>query len=268
MGIHKVETVLQLKLSAWWMAKVGSPCHKAILSLIPCCICWELWLNRNKARYENKRQLISNLIFNIESSIRTVLRKHVLLKKRMQANDLVLNQFNVDKSNIERFGFMLVNWIKPAKGMVKLNSDGCAKGNPGVGGSGSILRDCNGKMLWAQAAFFGEVTNMIAETKALLQGVERYKQRGISSLVIEVDSLILAQILQKTVNCLWQIRYDIRRIDQLLMSCDYIVQHVHREFNCAKDWLANIGYRSGMFCFCFFGDNLPKRLKGIVRNLG
>lgn len=59
----------------------------------------------------------------------------------------------------------------------------------GVRGSGSILRDCNGKVLWAQAAFFGEVTNMIAETKALLQGVECCKQQGISKLVTEVDSL-------------------------------------------------------------------------------
>lgn len=72
--------------------------------------------------------MISNLIFNIESNIRAVLSKHALLKKRTQANDLVLNQFMVDKSNIEWFGFMLVNWKKTPMGMVKLNSDGCAKG--------------------------------------------------------------------------------------------------------------------------------------------
>lgn len=52
MGIHKDESLLQLKLSAWWMSKVRSPCHKTILSLIPCCVCWELWLNRNKSRYQ------------------------------------------------------------------------------------------------------------------------------------------------------------------------------------------------------------------------
>ena len=37
---------LQQKLSGWWIAKVKSPCRKAILSLIPNCICWDLWPQR------------------------------------------------------------------------------------------------------------------------------------------------------------------------------------------------------------------------------
>lgn len=31
--------VLHQKLSSWWISKVNSPCHKAILSLIPTRIC-------------------------------------------------------------------------------------------------------------------------------------------------------------------------------------------------------------------------------------
>ena len=96
MGIHKDESLLQLKLSAWWMPKVKSPCHKAILSLTPCCVCWELWLNRNKARYDNKRQLVSHLISNIEINIKAVLSKHTLLMKMKQDDGLVLQQFKID----------------------------------------------------------------------------------------------------------------------------------------------------------------------------
>lgn len=41
MGSKSGGTLLQQKLNAWWIAKVNSPCHKAVLSLIPNCICWE-----------------------------------------------------------------------------------------------------------------------------------------------------------------------------------------------------------------------------------
>lgn len=143
---------------------------------------------------------------------------------------------------------------------MELISGGCAKDNRGLGGGGSILRDCNGSVL---ADFFGEVTNMVAEAKALLQGVQRCMQQGISRLIIEVDPLILAQIMQKKVDCPWHICYVIRTIEQMLIPCEYTIQHVYRECNCAADWLANIGCRSGKY-WCFTREQLPKRLKGIV----
>lgn len=52
--------------------------------------------------------------------------------------------------------------------MLKLNSDGCARGDPGAGGDGSILRDGNGVVLWAQADAYGLLSNMVAESLTLL----------------------------------------------------------------------------------------------------
>lgn len=76
MGIGGNASLLQLKLSAWWMAKVRSTCHKAIFSLIPTCICWELWLNWNRSKFDNKRLMPSQLIANVESNLTAILLNH------------------------------------------------------------------------------------------------------------------------------------------------------------------------------------------------
>ena len=40
--IHSSSSLISLKLNEWWVVKVNSPCHKAMLSLIPLGVCWEL----------------------------------------------------------------------------------------------------------------------------------------------------------------------------------------------------------------------------------
>lgn len=60
--------------------------------------------------------------------------------------------------------------LKLKVGYVKVNSDGCSKGNPGHSGSGSILRDANGSLIWAQVSYLGVHSNMVANARAMLQG--------------------------------------------------------------------------------------------------
>ena len=59
-----------------------------------------------------------------------------------------------------------VRWEVRGSGMLTLNVDGCAKGNPGVGGGGGVLRDATGLPLFAFSAFFGEITSLQAEVRA------------------------------------------------------------------------------------------------------
>lgn len=53
---------------------------------------------------------------------------------------------------------------------MKLNLDGCCKGNPGTGGGGSVLRSNREEILEAWANFFGPSNNMKTEALALLHG--------------------------------------------------------------------------------------------------
>lgn len=55
--------------------------------------------------------------------------------------------------------------------MLKLNTDGCSKENPGSAGGGVILRDDKGQLIMAYATFFGECANNVAESHAILIGL-------------------------------------------------------------------------------------------------
>ena len=62
------------------------------------------------------------------------------------------------------FDFKFVHWEAKEVGRLILNTDGCSKGNPGVGGSGGVLRDSTGLLLFAFSAFFGKTACLRAET--------------------------------------------------------------------------------------------------------
>ncbi|KAJ8420951.1 hypothetical protein Cgig2_010780 [Carnegiea gigantea] len=57
----------------------------------------------------------------------------------------------------------LVRWESPPGGWVALNSDGAAKGNPGLAAAGGVLRDHKGKWLMGFTENLGRCTSMKAE---------------------------------------------------------------------------------------------------------
>lgn len=48
----------------------------------------------------------------------------------------------------------VTRWVRPKARWVKLNSDGCSKGNPGPSGGDSVFRNDEGVVIWAQAEFY------------------------------------------------------------------------------------------------------------------
>ncbi|KAM7506402.1 hypothetical protein LguiA_016855 [Lonicera macranthoides] len=160
---------------------------------------------------------------------------------------------------------LVTKWVKPLVERFKLNSDDCSRGNPGLSGGGSLLHSCSGEVLWAQADFFGHQFNMVAETRALLQGLDRCYADNVCGLDVEVDSLILLQILEKKIPIPWGVIYEARRLLFLLSCMDVQLRHTYRENNVAADHLANMGC-SAQKKLVFTGfRELPKMLKGIVK---
>lgn len=146
-------SMLHHKLSGWWIAKVNSPSHKAVLSLIPNSICWELWCSRNKGRFEGKSTQVAHVIRHIEDQIKTILVKSKLLQKHLRPDTLWPHQFGISVPSVMRDSVIITSWHKPEEGWVKLNSDGCAKGNPGLAAGGSIVRTDSGSVLWGAVRF-------------------------------------------------------------------------------------------------------------------
>ena len=81
--------------------------------------------------------------------------------------------------------------------MLMLYTDGCSKGNPGLGDGGGVLCDSSGSPLFAFSIFLEETSSLRAETLALLIGLRECAQRGFGNVWVQLDSLVLVGILQK-----------------------------------------------------------------------
>ena len=90
----------------------------------------------------------------------------------------------------------MVHWSSPSLSVVKLNSDGCSKWNPGPSGGDAVLRDSSGAFIFTYSCYFGIATSLAAEVRALLMGVKLCISNGYNLLYIESDSKVLLQILE------------------------------------------------------------------------
>ena len=59
--------------------------------------------------------------------------------------------------------------------------------------------DYKGQVLFAHENYYADTTNSIAEAKALLQGLQLCKDRGMNHIDIEVDSLMLERDVSKQI---------------------------------------------------------------------
>lgn len=100
----------------------------------------------------------------------------------------------------------VVRWRCPMQGVVKLNTDGCSRGNLGRRGGGGLFRDSEGRFRLGFSCSFGELTNLHIEMKALLHGVQLELARGYFNLQLESVSLVLVQIIQGKVRCPWSLQ--------------------------------------------------------------
>lgn len=135
----------------WWLAKERNGVHSVLLQCIPSMICWKIWLNRYAARFDNKSM----------SGWHIIISKCLTLILNCQFPTLKLSQLWIDKCKyVEKLQFSIhsqaIKWNKPDRGWVKLNVDGCNKGNLGSAGGGDIISDYHGNMMKAFAEFYGQ----------------------------------------------------------------------------------------------------------------
>lgn len=76
-----------------------------------------------------------------------------------------------------------------------LHVDGGSRGNPGPAGVGAVLKSPAGEVVGTVADFIGEVTNNVAEYRALIAGVEMALKQGVNRLAIFSDSELIVRQL-------------------------------------------------------------------------
>ncbi len=77
-----------------------------------------------------------------------------------------------------------------------LSCDGGARGNPGPGAFGYVLRDPAGALREERSERIGIVTNNMAEYRSLLAGLEAARRLGARRLEVRMDSeLVVRQMM-------------------------------------------------------------------------
>jgi ribonuclease HI len=122
-----------------------------------------------------------------------------------------------------------------------MNTDGGARGNPGPGAIGIVLRNSQADIILELGKFLGTCTNNEAEYLALVEGLTAASDKGIAILECRLDSeLVVKQLtgLYKVKEPRMKVLYDIvKDLEQKFTNVTY--KHVPRTLNKEADKLVN-----------------------------
>jgi ribonuclease HI len=125
--------------------------------------------------------------------------------------------------------------------VLRLFTDGAARGNPGPAGLGIVLEDDQGMRLWGGHRYIGTATNNQAEYLALIEGLKEVGRWKPDRLEVFLDSQLVVEQLAGR----YRVKnHDLRELHNkaraLLGGFDEaVVNHVPREKNRGADALAN-----------------------------
>ncbi|KAL0411456.1 UNVERIFIED_CONTAM: putative ribonuclease H protein [Sesamum latifolium] len=134
----------------------------------------------------------------------------------------------------------LVCWLPPHDELVKLNCDGASKGNPGEAGVGGLLRNKQGKLIFAYNDSIGHHSNIYVELCALVRGLELAKEFGYLQVWVEMDAQVVLHLINKEEGN-WHLQKLLTKFRMLKRDMNLRLTHVYREGNQPADFLANRG---------------------------
>jgi ribonuclease HI len=123
----------------------------------------------------------------------------------------------------------------------RLYTDGGARGNPGPAAYGYVLEADDGTVLFSEGKAIGVATNNVAEYSALIAGLQRAVELGISNVEVRSDSELMVKQMRgeyKVKNeALRGLSLEAGRLARRLDHVEY--HHVMREQNELADRLVN-----------------------------
>lgn len=94
------------------------------------------------------------------------------------------------------------------------------------------MRDYKGHVLFAFSHFYGHTYNLVAEVRAVVDGLRYCVARGMNIEAVETDSCVLVQIINSGASVPWRITSWAAEIKSLLLQMHASIVHVVREGSC------------------------------------
>ena len=129
----------------------------------------------------------------------------------------------------------------------RLSTDGGARGNPGPAAFGYVLEAEDGTILDARGERIGVATNNVAEYRALIAGLEKAVELGVTELDVVSDSELLVRqmtgVYKVKNKALVELSLEASRLARQLGRVTY--RAVPREHNELADRLVNEALDAG-----------------------
>ncbi|MQL72146.1 hypothetical protein Taro_004485 [Colocasia esculenta] len=134
---------------------------------------------------------------------------------------------------------ILVKWLPPST-YCSLNVDGVSKGNPGKCGGGGCIRDSRGNFICGFSFFYGTGNSIVAEARALHDGLKLALDRNIRISVLFSDSATLIRAIAAGRYPHWAVYPWWRGICGMLTILKPDLMHTFREVG--SDFNSGVGF--------------------------
>ncbi|KAH0719115.1 hypothetical protein KY285_015146 [Solanum tuberosum] len=137
---------------------------------------WTLWKRRN-ARRRGGDINFHNMVLQVQTLIRQLIVMWFPWMNKLPDDwPTMVQMLRMYKPKLY---YQSVAWRPPEGTVIKCNTDGACRGNPGLSTYGFCLRNSEGNLIYAQAEPIGVTTNMEAEARAILEAVKRVMEDSI-----------------------------------------------------------------------------------------
>ncbi|MQL99615.1 hypothetical protein Taro_032342 [Colocasia esculenta] len=214
-------------------------------------VIWEIWRARCRMRFDGERPSISRITQNIRYMINSSLNMQMFKNPSSERYLRDVHCFSINLK-IKEKSFKLVRWILPDTGLV-LNVDGASKGNPGISGGGGCIRDSSGNFLFAFAHYYGFGSSLVAEVRALCDGLRMAAEYGFPLSLIYSDSVTLVTSISTNKPPSWECLRWWRVASSYIQASNVKVVHSYRQVNQVADALASVALTGGVRTSSPFG---------------
>ncbi|MQL70341.1 hypothetical protein Taro_002661 [Colocasia esculenta] len=193
---------------------------------------------RCSARMEGSFRTVDSIKRTITISVRRILDGVNFIGDLPFNQAQILHSFNLQVS-ATRKAPILVKWVPPSSDY-SLNVDGASKGNPGINGGGGCVRDSRGNLLCAFAFSYGIGSSIVAESRAIHDGLRLSLERHYPISVLYSDSAVILRAISVGQAPHWAVFPWWRGICDMIRILNPKLVHTYREGNQVADSLANM----------------------------
>ncbi|KAH0701521.1 hypothetical protein KY285_015799 [Solanum tuberosum] len=161
------------------------------------------------------------------------------------------------------YSFKIVRWLSPPINWLKCNTDGASKGNHRPSSTTFCIRDHLGDLVIVKGFKIQDTTNIVAEARAITEGLLFCKDKLTEHVIIESDYMVMVQILEGRWDTLWSVALEVNKINELRGCLSARVHHSFKEGNILADYFANLVFHAGDFQFNQYHD-IPNESKTIL----